>query len=170
MTRRCVLRGGMPCTSTRHACPGGMHTHGRDTSTCHVTCLVDGYDVATCGDIDTHVIDIDTHVIDMDTHGYTCHRHRYTCHRHGYTHRHLSTSTRLVNLSSTSFVDGYCSTVQGLLYWFEVDLGFTRAFIYSNLFVCSRQLVVHIDETRVSRRHACHACGGVRHESWTCAT
>jgi len=23
------------------------------------------------------------------------------------------------------FVDGYCSTVQGLLDWFEVDLGFT---------------------------------------------
>ena len=24
------------------------------------------------------------------------------------------------------FVDGYCSTVQGLLDWFEVDLGFTE--------------------------------------------
>ena len=35
------------------------------------------------------------------------------------------------------FFDGYCSTVQGLLDWFEVDLGFTRAFIYSNRFVCS---------------------------------
>ena len=34
------------------------------------------------------------------------------------------------------FFDGYCSTVQGLLDWFEVDLGFTRAFIYSNWFVC----------------------------------
>jgi len=30
------------------------------------------------------------------------------------------------------FFDGYCSTVQGLLDWFEVDLGFTWAFIYSN--------------------------------------
>ena len=30
----------------------------------------------------------------------------------------------------TTFFDGYCSTVQGLLDWFEVDLGFTRAFIY----------------------------------------
>ena len=37
----------------------------------------------------------------------------------------------------TFFFDGYCSTVQGLLDWFEVDLGFTRAFIYSNRFVCS---------------------------------
>ena len=36
-----------------------------------------------------------------------------------------------------TFFDGYCSTVQGLLDWFEVDLGFTRAFIYSNRFVCS---------------------------------
>jgi len=33
--------------------------------------------------------------------------------------------------------DGYCSTVQGLLDWVEVDLGFTWAFIYSNRFVCS---------------------------------
>jgi len=33
--------------------------------------------------------------------------------------------------------NGYCSTVQGLLDWFEGDLGFTRAFIYSNRFVCS---------------------------------
>jgi len=28
-----------------------------------------------------------------------------------------------------TFFDGYCSTVQGLLDWFEVDLGFTWAFI-----------------------------------------
>jgi len=26
-----------------------------------------------------------------------------------------------------TFLDGYCSTVQGLLDWFEVDLGFTEA-------------------------------------------
>ena len=26
----------------------------------------------------------------------------------------------------TTFLDGYCSTVQGLLDWFEVDLGFTE--------------------------------------------
>ena len=36
--------------------------------------------------------------------------------------------------------DGYCSTVQGLLDWVEVDLGFTRAFIYSNRFVVSKHL------------------------------
>jgi len=27
---------------------------------------------------------------------------------------------------SLTFLDGYCSTVQGLLDWFEVDLGFTE--------------------------------------------
>jgi len=34
------------------------------------------------------------------------------------------------------FLDGYCSTVQGLLDWFEVDLGFTElVFIQINLCV-----------------------------------
>jgi len=28
--------------------------------------------------------------------------------------------------AQTTFLDGYCSTVQGLLDWFEVDLGFTE--------------------------------------------
>jgi len=31
------------------------------------------------------------------------------------------------------FLDGYCSTVQGLLDWFEVDLGFTK--VKSTLFM-----------------------------------
>ena len=38
------------------------------------------------------------------------------------------------------FFDGYCSTVQGLLDWFEVDLGrlrVHRTLIHSNRFVCS---------------------------------
>jgi len=35
-----------------------------------------------------------------------------------------------------TFLDGYCSTVQGLLDWFEVDLGFTELlFIQINLCV-----------------------------------
>jgi len=29
-------------------------------------------------------------------------------------------------ISNHTFLDGYCSTVQGLLDWFEVDLGFTE--------------------------------------------
>jgi len=28
--------------------------------------------------------------------------------------------------SIMAFLDGYCSTLQGLLDWFEVDLGFTK--------------------------------------------
>ena len=37
-----------------------------------------------------------------------------------------------------TFVDRYCSTVQGVLDWFEVDLGFTEL------------LVIQIDSTNVS--------------------
>jgi len=34
-------------------------------------------------------------------------------------------------------LDGYCSTVQGLLDWFEVDLGFTELlFIQNDVYVC----------------------------------
>jgi len=36
----------------------------------------------------------------------------------------------------SDFLDGYCSTVQGLLEWFEVDLGFTKLlFIQTHLCV-----------------------------------
>ena len=28
------------------------------------------------------------------------------------------------------FLDGYCSTVQDLLDWFEVDLGFTKLYLF----------------------------------------
>jgi len=51
--------------------------------------------------------------------------------------------TRMMHI----FFDGYCSTVQGLLDWFEVDLGFTRDFIYSNRFVCSVTRMMHIWHT-----------------------
>jgi len=37
---------------------------------------------------------------------------------------------------NAGFFDGYCSTVQGLLDWFEVDLGFTElSFIQIDLCV-----------------------------------
>ena len=36
-----------------------------------------------------------------------------------------SCATRLIRMTHSS-LDGYCSTVQGLLDWFEVDLGFTE--------------------------------------------
>ena len=41
----------------------------------------------------------------------------------------ISTGLRLLFTSlrcKRTFPDGYCSTVQGLLDWFEVDLGFTK--------------------------------------------
>ena len=34
----------------------------------------------------------------------------------------------LFGLSLSTFLDGFCSTVQGLLDWFEVDLGFIKLF------------------------------------------
>ena len=41
-----------------------------------------------------------------------------------------------VCVSSFSFLDGYCSTVQGLFDWFEVDLGFTELLFIQIWFVC----------------------------------
>jgi len=52
------------------------------------------------------------------------------------SHVHHASFTDVAHTPYILF-DGYCSTVQGLLDWFEVDLGFTWAFIYSNRFVCS---------------------------------
>ena len=45
-----------------------------------------------------------------------------------------------------SFLDGYCSTVQGLLDWFEVDLGFTElSFIQiGSCVLCDFALYSHI--------------------------
>ena len=41
---------------------------------------------------------------------------------------------------------GYCSTVQGLLDWFEVDLGFTElSFIQIDLCVLVRETDMHTD-------------------------
>jgi len=63
------------------------------------------------------------------------------------------------NLFPLSFFDGYCSTVQGLLDWFEVDLGFTElSFIqmFTHLgwtcFLCrvsfrKRNVFTHLDWT-----------------------
>jgi len=48
------------------------------------------------------------------------------------TRKHVQFST----LRKVSFLDGYCSTAQGLLDWFEVDLGFTElSFIQIDLCV-----------------------------------
>ena len=48
-----------------------------------------------------------------------------------------------------SFVDGYWSTLQGLLDWFEVDLGFTElSFIQTN--DCGMSRVARCAEQRVA--------------------
>jgi len=43
-----------------------------------------------------------------------------------FTHGCLHLCVCVARDVSLPFLDGYCSTVQGLLDWFEVDLGFTE--------------------------------------------
>jgi len=74
------------------------------------------------------------------------HMHKRT-YAHTRTHAHMQTYTHTHDildgeqtprriLNYTAFFDGYCSTVQGLLDWFEVDLGFTElSFIQIDLCV-----------------------------------
>ena len=66
-----------------------------------------------------------------------------------------------------TFLDGYCSTVQGLLDWFEADLGFTeRLFIQIDLCVlcdffgdivhltgrfCPRRIYVDVNSEKSAR-------------------
>ena len=47
----------------------------------------------------------------------------------------------LLLTSSRGFLDGYCSTVQGLLDWFEVDLGFTEL-LFIQIDLCVRCVFV----------------------------
>jgi len=47
--------------------------------------------------------------------------------------RHWHNSNGIISASSS--LDGYCSTVQGLLDWFEVDLGFTEL-LFIQIDVC----------------------------------
>ena len=43
------------------------------------------------------------------------------------THTTFPRNARVrITFPKFTFFDGYCSTVQGLLDWFEVDLGFTE--------------------------------------------
>jgi len=44
---------------------------------------------------------------------------------HAHTHTHTHTQAREHRFA---FLDGYFSTVQGLLDWFEVDLGFAKLY------------------------------------------
>ena len=68
-----------------------------------------------------HVTYMKAHMI--YTHGTEANSRRAWC--------HIYTS----DMTNISFFDGYCSTVQGLLDWFEVDLGFTEL-----LFIQIRQI------------------------------
>jgi len=43
-----------------------------------------------------------------------------------------------------TFVDGYCSTLQGLLDWFEVDLGFTELSFMHNYAYLSERCSIHV--------------------------
>ena len=50
---------------------------------------------------------------------------------HTYSHNHIYHTLLFLykhiwRIHTPTFFDGYCSTVQGLLDWFEVDLGFTE--------------------------------------------
>ena len=50
------------------------------------------------------------------------------------------------------FFDGYCSTVQGLLDWFEVDSGFTiYMYIYMYIYVCI--YISHVSFTHITHPH-----------------
>ena len=60
-----------------------------------------------------------------------------------------------------TFLDGYCSTVQGLLDWFEVDLGFTELlFIQIHLCVmCVFVLAAHCNTLQHTATH----CNTLQH-------
>jgi len=60
---------------------------------------------------------------------------------------------------SCTFLDGYCSTVQGLLDWFEMDLGFTELlFIQINLCVMCVLVLPSLPEPLFL---ICRACASV---------
>jgi len=57
--------------------------------------------------INTYRVDLD---IDVETYIYV-------------TAIHMDIPKHITTMNMDTFHDGYCSTVQGLLNWFEVDLG-----------------------------------------------
>jgi len=50
-----------------------------------------------------------------------------TLHIHFIIHIHLIIHIYIITHIS---LDGYCSTVQGLLDWYEVDFGFTKPYLF----------------------------------------
>ena len=59
-----------------------------------------------------------------------------------YTYTHISSRHRTYYIC----LDGYCSTVQGLLDWFEVDLGFTEL-LFIQIVLCVLCVFVLIART-----------------------
>ena len=81
-----------------------------------------------------------------------------------------------MNATCLTFVDGYCSTVQGLPDWFEIDLGFTELlFIQIDLCVvcdvCRHMqrvvLITRLEQPAIDLRVVCDMC---RHMNATCLT
>jgi len=75
------------------------------------------------------------------------------------------------------FLDGYCSTVQGLLDWFEVDLGFTEI-LFIQVDLCVTCICIHgylngIEAPTVPRAPAhspaCACCGAARAHRVSCS-
>jgi len=65
-------------------------------------------------------------------------------------------------LRALAFLDGYCSTVQGLLDWFEVDLGFPELFFEATT---HRIVSAGLDSSHCERSSCsvlvCIACEGI---------
>jgi len=75
-----------------------------------------------------------------------------------------------------SFLDGYCSTVQGLLDWFEVDLGFTEL-LFIQIGLCVMCDITYSDVWHDSFRcvlRLAHMCSAILsypwHDAFICVT
>ena len=71
-------------------------------------------------------------------------------------------NSRLIVLRALAFLDGYCSIVQGLLDWFEVDLGFPELFLGATT---HRIVSAGLDSSHCERSSCsvlvCMACEGI---------
>jgi len=69
-------------------------------------------------------------------------------------------------------LDGYCSTVQGLLDWFEVDLGFTKL-LFIRFLITDFSLSIHISihhSIHISIHRAPTHCNTLQHTATHCNT
>jgi len=68
------------------------------------------------------------------------------------------------------FLDGYCSTVQGLLDWFEVDLGFPELFLFRLICVLSVFFADVCLMTQCQHHFDVQPLSWARHDSFMCDT